>query len=160
MTPFFHYDRVKSKLLKNYNKHGFLIVACDWDDTIFNYSNIPGADNTEIISLLKKCKKLNFKIVIYTVSSPERYSEIYNYCEKIGLKIDGINVHVGGPKFDNAKLYYNILLDDKSGLLETYFTLKNIVDYLKNKHLQKTVDENILNTTHKDINAKYFGPYI
>lgn len=74
-------EACKKRLLEEYKKYGELIVAFDYDNTIFDYHN-----NGEL--------QINQSSVL-----PKSY-----------------------------KPYYNILLDDRAGLEESYEILKYVVD--------------------------------
>lgn len=126
--PYLNEDNCYERLRWEYIKHGRIIVAVDYDDTLFPYHNKDNTHN-QIIDLLKICANLDFYIVIFTASAPERYLEIEEYCRKIELGIDSINKNPIPLKFGNhGKIYYNILLDDRAGLASAYNTLKRLVD--------------------------------
>ncbi|XZN14524.1 hypothetical protein ACSW9O_15770 (plasmid) [Clostridium perfringens] len=117
------YKRLKAEFLR-YKK---LIVAVDFDDTIYDYHN-KAREYNMVINLLKKIKPYAY-IVIFTASKEDRYKEIKNYCHSINLKIDSINENI---KFLNipsgGKIYYNILLDDRAGLRESYYLLNRLYE--------------------------------
>ncbi|NBO98517.1 MAG: hypothetical protein EBU90_00040 [Proteobacteria bacterium] len=124
------------RLKEEYKKHKSLVIALDYDNTIFDYHN-KGYTFTRVINLIKECNELGFKIVIFSGSAKERYDEMYAYCEKIGIKITAINEDVINWRPDdtkdwtNSKIYYNIFLDDRAGLGEAALILKLLVDSIK-----------------------------
>lgn len=123
--PFLNYVFCYDRLLREYELHHSLIVAVDFDDTIYDYHN-KGHTYTNVIELLKKCSKRGFKIIIFTANKDHKL--INNYCNKIGLNIEGINKNVI-PQFDDCgKIYYNILLDDRAGLPAAYFFLNKLIE--------------------------------
>ena len=69
----------------------------------------------------------------YNDDIPNEEEEKLNFCKKYcndnKIRIDYINE---SPVLNTRKPYYNILLDDRAGLEEAYFTLKEVVDYIKN----------------------------
>lgn len=50
-------EACKKRLLEEYKKYGKLIVAFDYDNTIFDYHN-NGGDYSCVIELLKRCARL------------------------------------------------------------------------------------------------------
>jgi len=130
--PYLNPDYVYSRLSEEYLKHKSLVIALDYDNTIFDYHK-KGFIFEKVIKLIKVCNDLKFKIVIFSGSAKERHDEIYKYCETIGIKIDGINEDVIDWNQDKtldwskSKIYYNIFLDDRAGLLEAYTTLNKLV---------------------------------
>ena len=114
-----------NRLWDEYIKYGTLIVALDYDGTINDFHN-EGMEFNDVISLIKKCNGLNFKIVIYTANN--KYNEIEDRCKELEIKIEGINKQLL-PMFEGrGKIYYNILLDDRAGLRTSYNILKKVVD--------------------------------
>ncbi len=132
----FNKEACKKRLLEEYRKYGKLIVAFDYDNTIFDYHN-NGGDYSEVIKLLKKCTQLEFKMILFTTEEDlAKLEEKLYKCAQLG--IGNYNKEFGlfacpyankGPLFPNAKKpYYNILLDDRAGLEESYEILKYVVD--------------------------------
>lgn len=129
--PFFSMEACCTRLYDEYKKHGSLIVACDFDETIFPYKN-KEAKYDRVIDLLRECHGLGFYIVIYTASSPDRYKFMKEYLEQYGIAVSSVNKNPIKLKFGNhGKIYYNILLDDRAGLRDAYTTLKYVVDKIK-----------------------------
>lgn len=123
------------RLKQEYDKYGKLIVAFDFDNTIYDYHN-NGGDYSEVIELLKECFKLHFDLILYTVE--EKQTDVFE--KVVWLRDKGIintinDLYINkSPIFPNSKKpYYNILLDDRAGLEESYNILKQVVEYAKNK---------------------------
>lgn len=119
-----------TRLYKEYSKHKNLIVAVDFDDTLYDFHQL-GQSHEDVINLIKRCNKLGFHIVIWTASAPDRYSFIKKECIKMGITISEINKNpLGIPlKYGHwGKIYYNILLDDRAGLGQAYQTLLAVVE--------------------------------
>ena len=112
-------ERYVSRLTKEWKEHKKIIVACDFDDTLSPWK-FDDFNFQEVMKLLKEAKQLGAYIVIFTACKPERFAYIEKYCEdNLGFKIDGINENVIDLPYGNhAKIYYNILLDDRTGLME------------------------------------------
>jgi hydroxymethylpyrimidine pyrophosphatase-like HAD family hydrolase len=118
------------RLIDKWEKHGKIIIAVDYDDTIVNYNLYEFSLYHRIIELLKKCKKIGCYIIIYTSREENRYKEIKEFCESKGLKIDAINEGIINIT-PNSKLYYNHLLDDKAGLEEAFMILESAYSTIK-----------------------------
>lgn len=110
----FNTDRCKKRLLKEYKSYGNLIIAFDFDNTVFDYHNT-GDDYSDIIELLKTCSEKNMILVLFTVTTnEEELRSKINYLENCGIYPNYINE---SPLFKGSvKPYYNLLLDDRAGL--------------------------------------------
>lgn len=122
----FH-KNVVDRLIREYNEHGSLIIAYDFDYTIHNHKGENDAC-TNIMDLLRELKPFA-KFIVYTCSPVERYQYIKGYLDMYDLPYDTINENIiyvnDNPR---AKLYFNAILDDRASLESMYFAL---VDFLK-----------------------------
>lgn len=130
----FNKENCKKRLLEEYKKYGKLIVAFDYDNTIFDYHNKRG-DYSCVINLLRHCTRLGFEMILFsTEESEDKLIEKQVKCVnmRIGnLIMDDMIIppFIGSRLFPNSKKpYYNILLDDRAGLEESYEILKYVVD--------------------------------
>jgi hypothetical protein len=108
---------IEQRLTDEWVTHGKLIVAVDFDDTIFPYRMSSwGRCMITIGELLRMQDQMI--IIIWTASAPERYPFIERYCKEVGLNIVGVNTPaIPNLKFGTeSKPYFNILLDDRAGL--------------------------------------------
>lgn len=137
--PFLDENLCYERLKENYNKYGSLLVAADFDETIFDYHKKSFAFPA-LIQLLKDCNKVKFPITIFTASPLERHPEIQEYCNTIGVEIVAINENTvdwmkDGLDRSKAKIYFSILLDDKAGLPSAYRILRKLIDEIsEEKH--------------------------
>lgn len=125
-------DNVYNRLVKEYKSHGQLIIAYDYDNTVFDYHN-KGETYDKIIKLLKKCKELGFYLIVYSCSPKIRYTEMIKYLNDNEIPFDSINENSPMVQFAEGKLYYNILLDDRAGLKSAYEVLNKLIKNIKNK---------------------------
>lgn len=117
------------RLYQDYRKHNNLIVAFDFDNTIFDYHN-NGGNYSEVINLLKECSDLGFTMILFTANdSKTKLDWMWEYCNIYGIRVDYINE---SPVMNTVKPYYNILLDDRAGLESAYETLSLAVNAIKN----------------------------
>lgn len=123
--------RCMKRLANDYDKHKNLIVAFDFDNTIYDYHN-EGGDYSEVIDLLRECSDLGLTMVLFTANEDEDKLNLCKaFCKDKGIRIDYINE---SPVMATRKPYYNILLDDRAGLEEAYLTLKIVVGYIKEQY--------------------------
>lgn len=129
MNPFEQTDRCVDRLYKEWKKHPRLVVACDFDDSCFNFHNYPDVSYDRITYLLQECKRLNFFVVCFTASPVSRYGFIREHFKSvIGVEIDGINENViDTPYGKNGKIFYNIHLDDRCGLGQSMDILETLI---------------------------------
>jgi hypothetical protein len=106
------------RLVREWEQHGKIIIACDFDDTIRHWGS-EGFNPKRVLEVLKVAKETGAYIVIFTASDPERYTEIEHYCQDLGLEIDTINKNpINLPYGNSGKVYANIFIDDRAGLNE------------------------------------------
>lgn len=131
MDTFFSTNNAVMRLYQEWEKHPKLLIAVDFDETIFDFHK-KGTDHTMVINLLKKCNDLGFYVSLFTASKPSRYDFMRNYMKELGVKIDAINENVIElPYGNNGKIYYNILLDDRAGLGQAYTTLASVIEMIR-----------------------------
>lgn len=127
-------DKLVSRLWDKYNQHGNIIVGFDFDNTIFDYHN-EGGDYSCVIDLLKECSELGFVMCLWTTEpNKEKIDWKVKYSQNLGIKVDYINESPSTIFKDCKKPYFNILLDDNSGLESAYYSLSRFVRELKEKN--------------------------
>jgi len=130
----FNANNCTMRLLDDYKTHGNLIVAFDFDNTIYDYHDI-GVSFSCVVNLLRECSELGFTMILFTANeNKEKLDFCKLFCSQCGICIDYINE---SPIMDTRKPYYNILLDDRAGLEEAYKTLRYVVEIIKLSKLCK-----------------------
>lgn len=113
------------RLVDEWRKHGKLIIAVDFDDTLepFNVASMEECD--ELMQYLVSIQD-KLHIIIWTASDPARYLYIKSYCKGRGLNVVGVNVPaIEGLKYGTpSKPYFNLLIDDRAGKEEAINNLK------------------------------------
>ena len=129
-----------NRLIAEWEQHGKIIIACDFDDTIRHWG-LDGFNSDRVIEILKIAKQTGAYIVIFTASNPERYPEIEQYCKGIGLEIDTINKNpISLPYGNTGKVYANIFIDDRAGLNEALNILEMAMYTIRGKNKNQSFD--------------------
>lgn len=130
----FNKEACKKRLLEEYKKYKHLIVAFDFDNTIFDYHN-SGGDYSCVIDLLRRCTLHGFWLILFTSEEDiDKIREKQMKCLELGIGILNNKRVLTPPYIDSPilpnsrKPYYNILLDDRAGLEESYEILKYVID--------------------------------
>lgn len=119
------------RLIKTYEEFGSLIIAFDFDNTVYDYYK-KGYRYDRVISLLKEAKKIGFTLILFTCCDESKYEEMRNHCKEVGIEPDYINETPKNIPFGTPnKVYYNILLDDRAGLSSAYNQLKTVIKLIK-----------------------------
>ena len=121
------------KLKGVYDEHNNIILAVDFDDTIYDWKSV-GLSCDYVVDLVKRCQnKLNAKVMLFTCRIDHHLDFAVKHCNEIGLNLWGINYNPDHG-FTNGKPFYNVLLDDKA-------CLENVCDILE-LLLEKCSDNN------------------
>lgn len=132
--PYFSNFLGVCRLVDQYKKHKNLIVAFDFDDTIYDFHK-KGYEYPKVVNLLKKCSDLGFSMILFTAS--EDLHECKHYCQDLEIRVDAVNENVSQINTKSVKPYYNILLDDKAGLEQAYKILEEAVKVIEVSSLFK-----------------------
>lgn len=139
LNTYFETRACIDRLLRQYKDHPRLIIAIDFDDTIFDI-NFSGKPSQTILNIIKRCQKHNFYITIYTAREAKDFFFIAEYMSLQGIIIDSINANPIPLQHGNSgKMYYNLLLDDKAGLGQAYLILDTLLAQLEiNNYVNKS----------------------
>lgn len=119
-------ENAYQRLKEEYETYHTLIVAYDFDNTVFDY-NKKGIKFQDVINLLNVCKEVGCHLAVFTSDDEERIPEIKSYLDEHGIPYDSINENHDSIKFNGRKIYYNILLDDRAGLPSAFRVLSRVV---------------------------------
>lgn len=124
------------RLAKEWMQHGRIILAIDFDNTIYPYETLDNKDDmNKAIGIIKEAQNVGTYNVIFTASNKERHPEILAYCKEKGINVDSINTNpIELPYGKEGKIYYNINICDRSGMNEALDTLEAAM-YLQRAHL-------------------------
>jgi hypothetical protein len=137
--PFLDDKNCVDRLFAEWKKYGSLIIAFDFDCTVFDYHN-KGDTYEKVIELLRECRRQGFHLTVFTSCNDDRFDFIKDYLTKNDIPFDGINETPDFIPFKGRKVYFNVLLDDRAGLRSAYeqlwTTIYTIRGYKANINLQ------------------------
>lgn len=115
-----------NRLLDEWRRYGTLIIAYDYDNTVFDYNN-RGYVFGDVIELLRNCKREGFHLTVFTSCNDDRFPEIKTYLESHMIPYDSINETPDFIPYKGRKVYFNHLLDDRAGLSAAYRILIRVI---------------------------------
>lgn len=124
MDYYLNSDHTYNRLLEEYKKYNSLVVAYDFDNTIYDYHK-KGWQFNDVIQLLKQLKAKGCYLIVFTAN--EDLDFVQTYCNDMSIPFDGINENPPFYNSNSKKIYYNILLDDRAGLKESYNVLQKLI---------------------------------
>lgn len=128
----FSEKHVSERLLKEYVEHdGHLVIGVDFDNTIFDTHAI-GGDFSCVIEVVRECILRGMVVCLYTSSEePEDIDrKVSIFTEIFGTSPDYVNYSPLSPYA--SKPFFNILLDDRAGLEESWRTLYHVLKETEN----------------------------
>lgn len=124
------------KLIDQYVKHGSLIVAVDFDDTVYPFSE-ELSDLEYVREVVRKAKSQGHKLLLLTCR--DKYEgQVKRFLTAHGIEVDYFNeVTVSGEGWggEGSKPFYSWFLDDKASLYMSTYILDRALD-----EIQKLVD--------------------
>jgi hypothetical protein len=132
--PYLDDDLCVDRLVENWKLHNGIIIAFDFDNTIFDYYG-KKYSYPKVIELLKECQKMGCTLILNTCCDDTKNKFMCDYCESVGIMVDYVNESPPYIPFTGNKVYYNILLDDRSGLSSAYKILLKTKEIIKNETL-------------------------
>lgn len=124
--PYIDRDRCINRLMTEFRQHGHLIIAYDYDNTVYDYHK-KGYVFERVAALIRACYNLGFHLVVFTSCNEDRIPEISNYLNKARLPFHAINESPDYVPFKGRKVFYNHFLDDRAGLAEAVIVLEEVV---------------------------------
>lgn len=130
--PYLDNDMCVNRLVDNWKEHKRIIIAFDFDNTVYDYYK-QGYTYTKVIDLLKECKNMGCVLILNTCCDESKFDFMREECSKVGLFVDYINESPEYIPFTGNKIYYNIMLDDRAGLNSAYKILYKTKEIIKNE---------------------------
>ena len=125
LNKYHFYNRLKEE----YYKYGKLIIAFDFDDTIYDFHK-KGRSYNKVIKLLQDWQNYSY-LILYTASDEKRFQSMKRYLNSNEIYVDAINENISNDVPQGGKIYYNVFLDDRAGLNTAYWALKKLLKYIK-----------------------------
>ena len=113
-----------NRLVEEYKNHKSLVVAFDFDDTVYDFHK-KGRIYSDVIQLLKDLKAINCYLICWTGQEDEEF--VSDYLKQNNIPFDAINEHPSFREGNSRKIYANVYLDDRAGLKQVYEELKKLV---------------------------------
>ncbi|ADH03401.1 phosphoheptose isomerase [Bacillus phage W.Ph.] len=131
MDYFMIEENAVQRLLREWNAYGRIVVAYDFDNTVYDYHK-EGHDYSEVIELIHQLHEEGAYLMVYTARPQTELYKVRNYLDENRIPYDSVNKMPDFLPFtENKKLYYNILLDDRAGLLSSVNILRNVLTQRK-----------------------------
>lgn len=118
------------RMVENWKSHKSLLVAFDFDNTVFDYHQ-KGYQFPKVEKVLKRARKLGCQLILFTANEGEKLERAVSYCTTNGYPPDYINE---SPVSSTRKPYVSILLDDRAGLSAAYEILNGALDVIELKN--------------------------
>lgn len=128
MDQYLDDEKCYQRLLKEYLKYGSLVVAYDFDNTVYDFHKEGNTYNL-VIKLLQNLKEIGCHLICFTAN--EDIDFITTYLTDKKIPFNSINKD---PEFfptKSRKLYYNVLLDDRAGLFQVYKQLTRLIQEIR-----------------------------
>jgi predicted HAD superfamily phosphohydrolase YqeG len=126
------------RLFDEYHKYGSLVIAYDFDNTVYDYHKT-GETYNQVVQLLHDLKNIGCWLTVWTANEDEQF--VAQYLHMLQIPFDGINENPPFWKGQERKIYYNALLDDRAGLKQVFEELTLLVTLIK----KQQNDSNIIN---------------
>jgi hydroxymethylpyrimidine pyrophosphatase-like HAD family hydrolase len=120
-----------SRLADEYLKYGTLVVAFDFDDTVYDFHQ-KGRQYEEMIGLLKKLKSIDCYLICWT--GQEDLEFVRSYLRLNDIPFDAVNENPPFHQSTSRKIYANAYLDDRAGLKQVFDELNSLVQSVKTKN--------------------------
>jgi hydroxymethylpyrimidine pyrophosphatase-like HAD family hydrolase len=117
-------ENSKNRLIEEYKKYGSLVVAFDFDDTVYDFHK-KGRIYNKVITLLRKLKSINCYLICWT--GQEDLEFVSNYLKTNKIPFHSINENPPFYHSKSKKVYANVYLDDRAGLHQVYNELTNLL---------------------------------
>lgn len=124
-------ENAVNRLVDEWRKHKKIIIAYDFDDTVYDFHK-KGFTYNNVIELLQRCKKVGAYFIVFTACGKDEEEKIKDYLHEYRIPFDKINENLDFISFAGRKVYYNIMLDDRAGLQSSYDCLLKTVEQIEN----------------------------
>jgi hypothetical protein len=117
-------DSAYTRLWAEYQKYGSLIVAVDFDDTLYDFHGT-GESYEMVRQLVRDLHKIGCIITIWTGNKDIDF--VKDFLSQNNINWNYINEDAPFAPQGSRKLYANVYIDDRAGLEQVYNDLTRIV---------------------------------
>lgn len=117
-----------TRLIKEYEKYGSLVIGVDFDGTLYDYHGT-GATYEQVRQLLRDLKEIGCKIICWTAQNDLDFVD--KFLKENKIPYDGINTDGIDLGWKSRKPFFSALLDDRAGLIQVYEELCDVVYFAK-----------------------------
>ena len=129
MDFYLNSDNSINRLVDEYVEHNSLVIAFDFDDTVYDFHK-KGRLYNDVIQLLKTLKSINCYLICWTGQQDLKF--VSNYLSENNIPFDAINENPPFHKSISRKIYANAYLDDRAGLKQVFEELQKAIKILSN----------------------------
>lgn len=115
---------VVSRLVDEFQRHNQLIIAFDFDDTVYDYHK-KGRTYNDVIELIRELKEAGCYLICWTGQDDLEF--VKDYLNRNKIPFDLINEQAPFYVKNSRKIYANAYLDDRAGLQQTVENLKEVL---------------------------------
>lgn len=128
--PYLNPDITLERLKHEWKKYGSIIIAFDFDDTVYDFHK-KGYTYNKVVNLLRRARDIGAYFIVHTACGADQEDFIRQYLTDNDIPFDSVNKNAPYIDTTGRKCYYNILLDDRAGLESSYNTLLNAVQFME-----------------------------
>jgi hypothetical protein len=132
MDYYLNPENSSNRLIEEYKKYGSLVVAYDFDDTVFDFHR-KGRQYGDVVKLLRELKSIYCYLICWT--GQEDTDFVKSYLKENHIPFDVCNENPPFYTSSARKVYANVYLDDRAGLRQVYDELTNVVSTIKKELL-------------------------
>lgn len=131
LDPYMDVERFYSRIRDEYRKYGKLIIAFDFDDTVFD-THHNDWQYEAVIQLLNRWTGRAY-FICWSASPKERFPMMQEYFDRNGIPCDAINQNAPwlSPDMRHRKIYANVYLDDRCGITVAYWALNRLINEIE-----------------------------
>lgn len=123
--PYADHDTCVKRLLEWHARNGRIIVAYDFDNTVYDY-HARGHDYGDVAQLIRDANAAGAYLIVFTGNQDTAL--VRAHLEAHNIPYHAINEQAPFIPNDARKIYYNLLLDDAAGLACACAHLRSYLD--------------------------------